>query len=59
MTYKEAKTAKDKMIPCFYTDSDGESHEVFIESVDSSLYCIIVGNGVGRVRVGISELSKY
>ena len=53
MTYKEAKTAKDKMIPCFYTDNDGESHEVFIESVDSSLYCIIVGNGVGRVRIGI------
>lgn len=58
MTYKEAKTAKDKMIPCFYTDNDGESHEVFIESVSSTLDCIIVGNGIGRVMVGISELSK-
>ena len=58
MTYKEAKVAKEKMMPCFFEDDDGESHEVFIESVGNDRECIIVGSGVGRIRVNVSELSK-
>lgn len=58
MTYEEVKTARREMDTCFYADDIGETHEVFIESIVDPDNVIITGNGIERVMVNISELSR-